>query len=212
MAASISSRLFCFYRAPAGNYQGMAHPRPLHGLRVAILVEDGFEESELTRPRDALHAAGATAEIVSPHTPAVHGWRGDDREGSFKVDVGIADAKPIDFDALVLPGGVRSADALRVDNKAVLFVHAMQIARKPVAALGHGLWILIETDFVRGRKLTSWPSLRTDLINAGGSWVNQTVVTDNLLVTGRRPSDIPAFNDAMVELFTTPDQSVAAAS
>jgi|SRR5579862_1282050 len=190
----------------------MVHSRPLHGIRVAILVEDGFDESELTRPREALHAAGATAAIVSPATPVVHGWRDDERVGEFKVDLGIADAKPTDFDALLLPGGVRSADALRVDNKAVLFVHAMQIARKPIAALGHGLWLLIETDFVRGRKVTSWPSLRADLINAGGDWVDQTVVADNLLVTGRKPSDIASFNDAMIELFTTRDQSIAAAS
>lgn len=190
----------------------MSHPRPLHGIRVAILVEDGFEEIVLTRSRDALHAAGATTAIVSPRMPVVHGWRGDERDGAFKVELGIADAKPIDFDALLLPGGVRSADALRVDNKAVLFVHAMQIARKPIAAFGHGLWILVETDFARGRKVTSWPSLRTDLVNAGASWVNQAVAADNLLVTGRNPSDIAPFNDAMIELFGTRDQTIVAAS
>lgn len=190
----------------------MTHPRPLHGIRVAILVDDGFDDTELTRPRDALHDAGATTAIVSPTTPVVHGCRGDERDGALKVDLSIADAKPTDFDALLLPGGVRSADALRADNKAVLFVHAMQIARKPIAALGHGLWILIETDFARGRKVTSWPSLRTDLINAGANWVNKAVVADNLLVTGRKPSDSSAFNDAMIELFTSPDESIAAAS
>lgn len=190
----------------------MVHRKPLHGVRVAILVDDGFEEAELRRPRDALHAAGATTAIVSPQSPVVRGWKRDEKDGSFKVDVGIAEAKPLDFDALLLPGGVWNADSLRIDNKAVLFVHAMQIARKPIAAICHGLWILIETDFVRGRRVTSWPSLRTDIVNAGGSWVNQAVATDDLLVTSRKPSDIPQFNEAMIALFTPPAQGVAAAS
>ncbi len=190
----------------------MAHPHPLHGVRVAILVDDGFEQVELTRPRDALHAAGATTAIVSPRTPVVHGWNNDKKGDASKVDLAIADAKPLDFDALLLPGGVWNADALRTDNKAVLFVHAMQIARKPIAAICHAPWILIETDYVRGRKLTSWPSLRTDIVNAGGDWVNQAVATDDLLVTSRKPSDIPQFNDAMIALFTPPEQNAEAAS
>jgi protease I len=190
----------------------MTHPHPLHGVRVAILVEDGFEQVELTKPRDALHAAGATTSIVSPSTPIVHGWNRDEKGGEYKVDVGIADAKPLEFDALLLPGGVWNADALRTDNKAVLFVHAMQIARKPIAAICHAPWILIETDFVRGRRLTSWPSLRTDIVNAGGNWVNQAVVTDELLVTSRKPADIAPFNDAMIALFTPKEQRIAAVS
>jgi protease I len=190
----------------------MLRPHPLHGMRVAILVDDGFEERVLTRSREALHSAGATTTIVSPQAPVVHGWRGDERDGALKVDLAIADAKPTDFDALLLPGGVRSADALRVDNKAVLFVHAMQIARKPIAALGHGLSILIETDFLRGRKVTSSPSLRTDIVNAGGNWVNQAAVADTLLVTSRHASDVAPFKDAMIELFAARDQSIAAAS
>jgi protease I len=190
----------------------MPHPHPLHGVHVAILVDDGFEEVELTRPRAALHAAGATSAIVSPARPVVHAWKDDEKNGAFKVDQAIADAKPTDFDALFLPGGVRSADALRADNKAVLFVHAMQIARKPIAAICHGLWILVETDFVRGRKVTSAPSLRTDILNAGGNWVNQAVIADDMLVTGRRAGDIPQFNDAMIGLFTPGGESVAAAS
>ena len=190
----------------------MPHRHPLHGVRVAILVDDGFEELELTRPRDALHAAGATCSIVSPAQPIVHGWKGDEKSGAVKVDLGIADAKPTEFDALLLPGGVRSADGLRANNKAVLFVHALQIARKPMAAICHGLWILVETDFVRGRNVTSAPSLRTDILNAGGSWVDQPVVIDQLLVTTRSLSDIPQFNDAMVALFSPGGQSVAAAS
>jgi protease I len=190
----------------------MAHPHPLHGVRVAILVEDGFENVELVRTRDALGAAGATTTIVSPQTPVVNGWRGEEKDGAYRVDLRIADAKPLDFDALLLPGGVRNADALRADNKAVLFVHAMQIARKRIAAIGHGPWILIETDFVRGRKLTSSPSLRTDIVNAGGNWVNAAAVTDGLLVTGRRPADLAAFNDAMIALFTPEQQRIAAVS
>ena len=184
----------------------MAHPHPLHGVRVAILVDDGFEEVELTRPRDALHAAGATTAIVSPRTPIVQGWNHDEKGEAFNVEHAIADAKPLDFDALLLPGGVWNADALRTDNKAVLFVHAMQIARKPIAAICHAPWILIETDYVRGRKLTSFASLRTDIVNAGGDWVDQAVATDELLVTSRNPSDIPQFNDAMIALFTPREQ------
>ena len=121
----------------------MTHPHPLHGVRVAILVENGFEQVEMTRPRDALHAAGATTTLVSPSTPTVHGWNGDEKNDEVKVDVGIADARPLDFDALLLPGGVWSADMLRANNKAVLFVHAMQIARKPIAAICHAAWIQI---------------------------------------------------------------------
>lgn len=189
----------------------MAHPHPLHGVRVAILVESGFELVELSRPRDALHAAGAKTTIVSPCEPTVLGWNGDEKDGELNVDVGIADAKPLDFDALLLPGGVWSSDALRANNKAVLFVHAMQIARKPIAAICHAPWILIETDFVRGRKLTSWPSLRTDIVNAGGNWINQAAVTDDLLVTSRKPSDIAHFNDAMIALFTPKEERMAAA-
>ncbi|MBV9233993.1 MAG: type 1 glutamine amidotransferase [Candidatus Eremiobacteraeota bacterium] len=179
----------------------MAHPRPLHGVRVAILVTDGFEQVELTGPRDALHAAGATTSIVSPGGPSVQGWNHDDKADAFKVDVSVADTAPSNFDALLLPGGAKNADRLRIENKCVLFVHAMQIAKKPIAAICHAPWILIETDYVRGRKLTSWPSLRTDVVNAGGEWLDRPVVSDDLLVTSRKPDDIPQFNDAMVALF-----------
>jgi protease I len=188
----------------------MTHPHPLHGVRVAILVDGGFEEAELSKSRDALHAVGATTAIVSPQRTLVAGTNA--AEDGVKVDVGITDAKPLDFDALLLPGGLRSADSLRLNNKAVLFVHAMQIARKPIAATGHAAWVLIETDFVRGRKLTSSPSLRTDLVNAGANWVNQAAVTDDLLVTGRKPADLAHFNDAMIALFTRPESSVTAAA
>lgn len=190
----------------------MAHPRPLHGVHVAILVEHAFEQVELSRPRDALHAAGATTALISPRTPVVRGWNGEERDEALKVDFTIAEAKPLDFDALFLPGGLWNADALRTNNKAVLFVHALQIARKPIAAIGHAPWVLIETDFVRGRKLTSWPSLRTDVVNAGGTWINQAVVRDDLLVTSRKAADVAQFSDAMIALFTPQEQSIAAAS
>ncbi len=186
----------------------MTHPHPLHGVRVAILVDDGFEQVELTQPREALHAAGAKTSIVSPQTGTVRGWNGEEKADAFKVDLTIAEAKPLNFDALVLPGGVQNGDTLRADNKAVLFVHAMQIAKKPIAGICHGLWILVETDYVRGRRLTSWPSLRTDIVNAGGDWVDRPVVTDELLVTSRKPADIPQFNDAMIALFTPREQTV----
>lgn len=180
----------------------MTRPRPLHGVRVAILVDNGFERVDLTSPREALHAAGATTMLVSPQTESVCGWSGVEKDESFRVDVAIADAKPTEFDALLIAGGLRSADSLRVCNKAVLFVHAMQIGRKPIAATGHALWVLIETDYVRGRKVTSWPSLRTDLTNAGAIWEDRPVVTDELLVTSQTPAGLSQFNDAAIALFT----------
>ncbi len=175
--------------------------QPLHGVRVAILVDDGFEQVELTEPRDALRAAGAVTAIVSPQTSTVQGWNHDEIADVFPVDVAIADADPSDFDALLLPGGVRSPDKLRTNNKAVLFAHAIEIAKKPIAAICHGPWLLVETGFVRDRKLTSWPSLKTDIVNGGGTWLDQAVVRDDLLVTSRKPSDIAKFNDAAIALF-----------
>jgi protease I len=180
----------------------MTHPHPLHGIRVAILVDDGFEQIEMVKPREALHAAGATTALVSPQKDTVQGWNHDEKADAFAVDVNVADANPADFDALLIPGGVRSPDRLRTSNKAVLFVHAFGTARKPVAAICHGPWVLVETDLVRGRKVTSWPSLRTDIVNAGGDWVNEAAVRDGVLVTSRKPDDIPKFNKAMIELFT----------
>jgi protease I len=181
----------------------MTHPQPLHDVRVAILVDDGFEQVELTRPREALERAGATTVLISPQKAHVHGWNRDEKGDAFRVDVSIAEADPLDFDALAIPGGVRSPDALRVDNKAMLFLHAMEVARKPIAAICHGPWVLVETDYVRGKRLTSWPSLRTDILNAGGDWLDEPVVRDDLLVTSRKPADIPRFNKAMIALFAS---------
>lgn len=175
--------------------------KPLHGVRVAILVADGFEQAEMVKPRDALLKAGATGAVVSPAKQRVRAWNGDEPGDAFDVDVSIAAAEPSDFDALLLPGGVRSCDALRVENKAVLFAHALQVAQKPIAAIGHGPWLLIETGFVRGRQLTSWPSLRTDVLNGGGNWADEAVVRDGLLLTSRMPTDLPRFNKGLIEAF-----------
>jgi deglycase len=175
--------------------------KPLHGVRVAILVADGFEQVELTKPREALLKAGATVALVSPEKGHVRGSNGDERGDRFAVGVTVADADPGDFDALLIPGGVRSPDSLRIDNKAMLFVHALQVATKPIAAISYGPWLLIETGFVRGRRLTSRESLRTDIVNAGGNWVDEAAARDDLLVTSRGPADIPRFNKAMLELF-----------
>ncbi len=181
----------------------MSQAKPLQGLRVAILLDDGFEQVEMTEPRQALDEAGARTFIISPQKSQVQGWRHDEKADVFPVDVTLSDAKPVEFDALLLPGGVRNPDALRMDNKAVLFAHAFDIAKKPIAAICHGPWMLVEIGSVRGKRLTSWPSLRTDIINAGGDWVDQNVVVDPPLVTSRKPDDIPAFNKAMIELFAT---------
>ncbi len=179
----------------------MTHPQTLHDVTVAILVADGFEQVELTKTRDALHQAGAKTAIVSPQKTHVQGWDHDEKGDSFRVDVTIADANPLDYDALLIPGGVRSPDTLRVNNKAMLFVHAFEVAKKPIAAICHGPWLLVETDYVRGKRLTSWPSLRTDILNGGGDWSDEPVVREELLVTSRKPADIPQFNKAIVELF-----------
>jgi protease I len=179
----------------------MTHPQALHDVTVAILLVDGFEQVELTKPREALNEAGAKTVLVSPQKKHVQGWNKDEKADRFRVDATIVDANPLDYDALLVPGGVRSPDALRVDNKAMLFVHAIEVAKKPIAAIGHGPWVLVETDYVRGKRLTSWPSLRTDILNAGGDWVDEPVVRDERLVTSRKPADIPQFNKAMIALF-----------
>lgn len=173
----------------------------LNGLRVAILVADGFEQIELTEPRKALDEAGAKTMIVSPVEGQVEGWNHYDKADKFEVDMPLSEAKADDFDALLLPGGVANPDQLRTEEKAVQLIKDMFTAGKPVAVICHGPWTLIEADVVRGRKITSWPSLKTDLINAGAEWVDQEVVTDNGLVSSRKPADIPAFNRKMLEEF-----------
>jgi protease I len=173
----------------------------LDGLRVAILVTDGFEQSELTEPRHALDEAGAATKLVSPNEREVRGWKHFDQADRFDVDVRLDDASAADFDALLLPGGVANPDQLRMNPKAVEFVRTFVDAGKPVAAICHGPWTLIDAGAVRGRTVTSWPSLKTDLENAGATWVDREVVVDDGLVTSRNPQDIPAFNAKMIEEF-----------
>ena len=173
----------------------------LQGVKVAILVTDGFEQVELTEPKRALDEAGAETRIVSPQDDQVRGWNFADWGEKLSVDVKLDQAKPEDFDALLLPGGVINPDALRIQPKAVAFVKAFFDAGKPVASICHGPWTIIETGAARGRRMTSWPSLKSDLKNAGADWVDEEVVLDRNLVTSRKPADIPAFNAKMIELF-----------
>lgn len=175
--------------------------RRLEGKKVAILVADGFEQVELTEPRKALEAAGAKIEIVSPSEDKVRGWNHDEKADLFTVDMPLKRARSDDYDALLLPGGVRNPDQLRMSIRAVEFIDGFFAAGKPVAAICHAPWTLVEAGVVKGRRLTSWPSLKTDLINAGAEWVDREVVVDNGLVTSRKPADIPAFNQKMIEEF-----------
>jgi protease I len=173
----------------------------ISGCRVAVLATDGVEQVELTNPVEALRQAGAQVSVVSPKSGDIQGMNHHEKGDRLKVDLTLDQARPDQFDALVLPGGVGNPDVLRADEKAVAFVRHFKEAGKPVAAICHGPWTLVEADAVRGRTVTSWPSLKTDLRNAGASWVDREVVTDGLLVTSRKPDDIPAFNKAMIALF-----------
>ncbi|MFM9924192.1 type 1 glutamine amidotransferase domain-containing protein [Variovorax sp. H27-G14] len=170
-------------------------------MKIAILVADGFEQIEMTSPRKALDLAGALTRIVSPVEGQVRGWHHHDQADSFPVDVPLQSACADDFDALLLPGGVVNPDALRIDEKAIDFIRAFLEAGKPIAAICHGPWTLIDAGGVEGRKMTSWPSLRADLTNAGATWSDQEVVVDHGLVTSRKPDDLPAFNREMTKLF-----------
>ena len=173
----------------------------LKGLKVAILVENGFEQVELTEPRQALEAAGATVDVVSPQREKVKGWEHTKWGDELRVDRPLAEARSDDYDALLLPGGVMSPDKLRINPQAVAFVKGFADGHKPIAAICHGPWTLIEAGAVKGRRMTSWPSLQSDLKNAGAHWVDQECVVDNGLVTSRKPDDIPAFNKKMIEEF-----------
>jgi protease I len=174
----------------------------LKGLKVAILVEDGFEQVELTEPRKALNQMGAETRIVSPKKDLVRAWNFTDWGDNFPVDVTLDRAQPQDFDTLHLPGGVMNPDALRMQPKAVEFVKAFFDAGKPVAVICHGPWTVIEAGAARGRRIASWPSLKTDLRNAGAEWMDQEAVVDGNLVSSRNPDDIPAFNREMIGLFS----------
>ncbi len=174
----------------------------LKGKKVAILATDGFEQSELMEPRKALDNAGAETKIVSPKDGQIRGWKNTDWGDKVNVDVPLDQANASEFDALVLPGGVINPDKLRMIPEAVQFVKAFFQANKPVAAICHGPWSIVEAGEARGRRITSWPSLKTDIKNSGGNWVDEQVVEDGNLVTSRRPDDIPAFNRTMIDLFS----------
>jgi len=176
-------------------------PQNLQGKRVAIVVANGFEQVEMTKPREALNQAGAKTDLISPERGEVQGLNHDEKADKFPVDVELKSANVSSYDALLLPGGVANPDRLRMIPEAVEFVKGFFEAGKPVAAICHGPWMLVEADAVRGRSVTSWPSLKTDLRNAGAKWVDQEVVTDQGLVTSRKPDDIPAFNKRMIEEF-----------
>lgn len=173
----------------------------LNGKRVAIITTDGVEEVELVEPRKALEEAGARTSIVSPKSDKIKAWDHTEWGNEYEVDVPLDEAKSEDFDALMIPGGVMNPDKLRMERKAVRFVKDFLDAGKPIAAICHGPQVLIETDDLQGRKMTSYPSLKTDLKNAGVEWVDEEVVVDRGLTTSRSPDDIPAFNRKMVEEF-----------
>jgi len=174
--------------------------------RVAILVANGFEQVEMTEPRKALEQAGFQTDLVSPAKGEVQGWNHDEKADKFRVDAELNSANPEKYDALLLPGGVRNPDELRMIPEAVEFVKSFFEDGKPVAAICHGPWMLVEADAVRGRQVTSWPSLKTDLRNAGGKWTDQEVIADGNIVTSRKPADIPAFNRKTIEVFSRQTQ------
>ena len=171
----------------------------LEGVRVAILATDGFEQSELTEPRKALDAAGAVTRVVSPKSGMLRGWNHKEWGEEVRVDQLLDAADPKNYDALLLPGGVMNPDHLRMEPKAVSFVKDFVATGRPVAAICHGPWTLVEAGVVRGKTFTSWPSVKTDLKNAGAHWVDKEVVTDGQFISSRKPDDIPAFNRALIE-------------
>ena len=179
---------------------------PLAGMRIAVLATEGFEEVELTKPKKALEDAGATVHVISPESHMklgkIKAWDSTDWGKSVDVDVKLSAANAADYDALHLPGGVMNPDFLRQDPAAVAFAKSFFTAGKPVSAICHASWTLIEADVVRGRTMTSWPSLRKDLINAGATWVDREVAIDGNFITSRKPDDIPAFNKQIIETFS----------
>ncbi len=181
----------------------------LKGKRVAFLATDGVEEVEYTEPRKAVEEAGGQAELISIKDGEIQAVNHMDKAGTYRVDRLVKDADPDEYDALVLPGGVANPDFLRVDADAVRFVRSFMTAGKPVAAICHSPWILVEAGVVDGRTLTSWPSLRTDLANAGATWVDEQVHVDGGLVTSRKPDDLPAFCETMLERIAAAEKQPA---
>jgi protease I len=183
----------------------------LKGKKIAILATDGFEQSELMEPRKALDDAGATTEVIAPKSGEIRGWKSKDWGQSVKVDKTLENANPNEYDALMLPGGVMNPDHLRMDAAAVNFVRQFVATGKTVAAICHGPWTLIEAGAVNGKTVTSWPSIKTDLKNAGANWVDQEVVTDGQFITSRKPDDIPAFSRAIIDAVSRGIHQVRAA-
>lgn len=179
----------------------------LQGRRFAILATDGVEQVELTQPREALQGAGARTDLVSPRKDAIQGFNHLDKGDTFPVDRPVSEAKVEDYDGLVLPGGVANPDALRMNEQSVDFVRRFAASGKPIAVICHGPWTLVEAGVVRGRTLTSWPSLQTDIRNAGGTWVDREVQVDESWVSSRKPDDLPAFCSSMIEVFAQGGQS-----
>lgn len=171
----------------------------LQGKKVAILATNGFEDSELRSPKKALEQAGATTHVVSLKSGTIKGWKDGDWHGTIDVDRTVDATKSDDYDALLIPGGVINPDQLRANAEAVGFVKSFFQQKKPVAAICHGPWVLAEADVLKGRKVTSYKSIKTDIVNAGANWVDEEVVVDEGLVTSRSPKDLPAFNAKLVE-------------
>jgi protease I len=173
----------------------------LQGKKIAFIATEGVEQSELTEPWKAVEEAGGQPELISIEEGEIQAWEHFDKGGSFKVDKTIEEAQPGDYDGLVLPGGVANPDQLRGDENVVQFVREFATSGKPIGVICHGPWTLIEAGVVEGRKMTSWPTLQTDLRNAGATWVDEEVVVDQGLVSSRKPDDLPAFNAKIVEEF-----------
>jgi protease I len=186
--------------------------RKLEGKRVAILVADGFEQVEMTKPRDALNEAGAETQIVSLKPGKIQGMNHAEKGDKFDVDLPLNEARPERFDALMIPGGLYNPDAMRTNDKALGFARHFFREGKPVAVICHGPQVLINADVVRGRRMTSWPAIQTDMRNAGARWVDEEVVVDNGLVSSRKPDDIPAFNRKMIEEFAEGRHKTAVAA
>jgi|SRR5437588_1028944 len=184
----------------------------LEGKKIAFLVaQEGIEQVELTEPRAAVESAGAKTELVAPEEGRVQAFNHLEKADTFVVDRTLEEARPEEYDGLVLPGGVANPDQLRLDQRAVKFLQEVFAAGKPVGVICHGPWTLVEADLVRGRTITSWPSLKTDIRNAGGRWVDEQVVVDQGLVSSRKPDDLPAFCEKIVEEFAEGRHHVATA-
>lgn len=174
----------------------------LKNIKIAILATNGFEQSELAKPKEALEAAGAIVKIVSPQSGMIKGWTNKNWGDAFKVDIELKDAKADEFEALVLPGGVMNPDQLRIATGAIEFIKAFVKTNKPIAAICHGPWTLIDAGAVKGKTVTSWPSIKEDLKNAGAQWVDKEVVVDGNLITSRKPDDLPAFNKEIIRVLS----------